>query len=313
MSNPVNGTIAKAQVKGTITNDDPKPKISINDLTVSEGNAGIKNATFTVKLTNPSYQTISADYITANGTAIAPSDYNSISNTVVFAPGQTTKPVNIQIKGDRLFESNETFSVKLSDLKNVTAGDITGVGTIRNDDAQPKISISDVTVTEGSSGVVNATFQVKLTNPSSKAISANYSAVNGTATAPSDYNAKSGKVNFAPGQTIQPLTVQVKGDKLFEGNETFSVKLSGLTNVIAGDLLGVGTIRNDDIKAKALVGDAESFTLGESTSLVNQKIAFDDSISLRGSSPKERIVIPGITQPDLFAADFGWNSSGVDV
>ena len=61
------------------------------------------------------------------------------------------------------------------------------------------------------------------------------------------------------------------------------------------------------------MGSAESFSLGGSTPEVPSKFAFDDSISLGGSSLTERLVLAGITQPDLLAVDFGLNSDFVGV
>ena len=54
LSNPINATIADGQGIGTITDDDPPPTLSINDVTVAEGNAGTTDATFTVTLGAPS-------------------------------------------------------------------------------------------------------------------------------------------------------------------------------------------------------------------------------------------------------------------
>jgi len=56
LSGALNATVADAQGVGTIVNDDTQPTISINDVTVQEGNSGTTSANFTVTLSNPSYQ-----------------------------------------------------------------------------------------------------------------------------------------------------------------------------------------------------------------------------------------------------------------
>src|SRR6185295_18180626 len=152
---------------GTISNDDAQPTISISDVTVTEGNAGTVNAVFNVTLSNPSYQTVTVDYATANGSATtADNDYVSGTGTVTFTPNQVGATITVVVNGDNKFEANETFDVNLSGAVNATIADGLGVGTISNDDAQPTISISDVTVTEGNAGTVNAVFNVTLSNPS---------------------------------------------------------------------------------------------------------------------------------------------------
>ncbi|MFM6255325.1 MAG: Calx-beta domain-containing protein, partial [Dolichospermum sp.] len=75
-------------VTGTITNDDLLPKINLSaNQTIVEGNTNPQNVTYTVTLSNASTQTITVQYATANGTAIAGSDYTSTSGTLTFDPG----------------------------------------------------------------------------------------------------------------------------------------------------------------------------------------------------------------------------------
>jgi hypothetical protein len=75
LTTPTNATIADGQGLGTITNDDGAPTLSVNDVTVTEGNAGPTNAVFTVSLSTPSAQQVTVDFATANGTALTPGDY----------------------------------------------------------------------------------------------------------------------------------------------------------------------------------------------------------------------------------------------
>ena len=89
---------------------------------------------FTVALSPPSGQTATVSYATANGTALAGEDYVPNSNTLIFAPGETTKTIAIAVKGDTLSERNETFFVDLSDAMNATMSKARGVCTIVNDD-----------------------------------------------------------------------------------------------------------------------------------------------------------------------------------
>src|SRR5207249_1731171 len=168
LSAAVNANLAGSQGLGTIVNNDPQPAITINDVSVIEGNSGTTNAVFTVSLSNPSSQTISVNYATANITAtLADNDYQSASGTLTFAPGQTTQTITVLVNGDTKFEPNETFQVNLSAASNASIADNQGIGTVANDDSQPTISINDVTVTEGDALTTDAVFTVSLSNPSS--------------------------------------------------------------------------------------------------------------------------------------------------
>lgn len=237
----LNGAAATAAI--------PLPNISIDDVSITEGNAGTKLATFTVQLSQASSSPVTVRYATANDTATAGSDYTAIANALTFAPGETRKTVSVTVRGDTLVEGNETFRVNLSRATNARIVDAQGIGTIVNDDAAPvlpRLSINDITVTEGNSGTGNAVFTVQLSAASTQAIAVNFATVNGTATAGADYTAQSGTLNFAPGQTSLTLSVPVIGDTSNEPTETFQVNLSGATNATIADGTGVATIQDND-------------------------------------------------------------------
>ncbi|HEY0076328.1 MAG TPA: FG-GAP-like repeat-containing protein [Abditibacteriaceae bacterium] len=108
--------------------------ISINDVTVTEGNSGTQNLAFTVTLSKASAQAITVNYATANGTATQPGDYSSQTGTLSFAAGVTSKTILVPIVADYVVEADETFTVNLSNAVNVAIGDGQGIGTITNDD-----------------------------------------------------------------------------------------------------------------------------------------------------------------------------------
>src|SRR6185295_18155137 len=95
-------------------NDDAVPGLSINDATFDEGNTGTTAATLTVKLSGPSAQTVTVKWATADGTAVAPSDYAAGSGTLTFDPGVTSQTITVLISGDTVNEADENFFVDLS-------------------------------------------------------------------------------------------------------------------------------------------------------------------------------------------------------
>jgi RHS repeat-associated protein len=249
LSNAVNATIADNQAVGTILDDDAGPTITINDVSIAEGNVGTSNATFTITLSAPSAKQITVNYATENGTAVQPQDYNPISlSTLTFAAGVTSRTVTVQVNGETLVELDETFTLNLSAPTNSTITDGLGVGTIVNDDTVlPTITINDINVTEGNSGTPNATFTVTLSAASTQTVTVKYSTQDGTATSSADYTAAANQtVTFSPSETSKPLTIYVVGETLPEANETFFVNLTAPINATITDNQGQATIIDDD-------------------------------------------------------------------
>jgi hypothetical protein len=255
LSNSANATIGDSVGTGTITDDDDVPSLSIDDVTVTEGNAGTVDAVFTVTLSASSGQTVTVDYATADGAAAAGSDYVAASGQVSFAPGETSQPVTVTVNGDEIDEPDEIFFVILSNAVNATIGDNLGAGTITDDDASTSLSIDDVAVTEGDAGTVDAVFTVTLSASSGQNVTVDYATADGSAAAGSDYVAVSGQVSFLPGETSQPVTVTVNGDVIDEPDETFFVNLSTAVNATIGDSVGTGTIIDDDGAPSLLIDD----------------------------------------------------------
>lgn len=112
------------------------PAVSITDVKLNEGNAGTKQFDFTVSLSSASANTVSVKYRTADISATAGIDYVGVptKTLITFNPGDTVKTVSITINGDTNVETNETFKVTLSNAVNAVIADISGKGTIKNDD-----------------------------------------------------------------------------------------------------------------------------------------------------------------------------------
>jgi aryl-phospho-beta-D-glucosidase BglC (GH1 family) len=254
LSSPTGGTLGRTSATGTILDDDtvtppPAPNVTINNVTQTEGNSGTTTARFTVTLSAAASTPVTVIYATANGTATAGSDYTAKSGTVTFAPGQTSQTIDVAILGDTAVEANETFLLQLTSATGATVATSQAIGTIVNDDLQPTLptlSIAGASTAEGNSGTRNLVFTVTLSKSSTSAVTVRYASANGTATAGSDYNATSGTITFAPGQTTQLVTVVVRGDTTVEDNETFSVVLSSASGATLATSTATGTITNDD-------------------------------------------------------------------
>jgi uncharacterized repeat protein (TIGR01451 family) len=262
LANPTNAEIADAQGLGTINDDDTAspPTLSINDVAVTEGNSGSTNASFTVTLSSASSSTVSVDFFTSNVSSAEPGDYTAANGSVSFAPGQTTRSINISVNGDTLPEPNETFFVNLVNATNADIADGQGIGTINDDDASGVIQFGSATAT-ASESAGSVTINVTRTGNTGGVASVRYETNDGSAAQKSDYTFESGIVQFGPGETTRSVTIPLVNDVLVESGETFQVTLSNPSGnfVVGAPGTIVVTITDDDVAGAANPIDNTSF------------------------------------------------------
>lgn len=221
------------------------PVLGISDASLTEGNSGTTNADFIVTLFGNPTQTVTVDYDTIAGSAVAGSDYIAANDTLTFVAGGK-QSVLVGVIGETVYENDETFSVGLSNTTNASILHATGLGLILNDDSQPGVSIADTAVTEGDAGTTSAVFSVTLSNASAFTVTANYETSDNTAMAGTDYITATGSITFTPGLTQDTIMVTVNGDTETETNKTFFVDLSNANGGSIVDGQGVGTILDND-------------------------------------------------------------------
>jgi hypothetical protein len=134
-ANASSNTVSVLLNDGAWSTPVPIPRISITDFAKSEGKKGQTTVfTFTVTLSAACDEPVTLSYRTVNGTATS-GDYVAKTGTLAFAPGETTKTITIEVKGDNRKEANETFYLDLFDLSsNALFTKNRGIGTILNDD-----------------------------------------------------------------------------------------------------------------------------------------------------------------------------------
>ena len=164
---------------------------------------------------------MTVNYATSDITATAGSDYQSVSGTVTFAPGQTSQNITVYVYGDTTDEPDESFDFNLSGAVNATINPTQFArGRILNDDLT--VSVSDAAaVTEGNSGTTPAVFTISLSSPSTHSVTVGYYTSGGTATYGTDYTMTNGEVTFDPG--IAPPRSRSPSTIWREGNETFGL------------------------------------------------------------------------------------------
>jgi uncharacterized repeat protein (TIGR01451 family) len=225
--------------------------LTINDVSLNEGNAGTTSFTFTVSLSAPAGPGgVTFDIATADGTATRPSDYTQKTLTAQTIPaGSSTYSFTVLVNGDTTPETNETFFVNVTNVTGATVTDGQGQGTIVNDDAAPNLTINDVALNEGNAGTTTFTFTVSLSAPApTGGVTFDIATADSSAVQPGDYTQKTLTGQTIPaGSSTYTFDVLVNGDLTPEGDEIFFVNLTNVTNAVTVDGQGQGTIVNDDI------------------------------------------------------------------
>jgi hypothetical protein len=187
------------------------------------------------------------------------------------------------VYGDLIGEPDEYLSVDLAESPGGSLDAVHAVGVIADD--EPIASIGPASVTEGNTGTRAMTFTVTLSRPSTAPVTVTYATGDGSAAAGSDYQARSGSLTFAPGETSKTITVPVNGDRLGEGDEYFTVSLTGVTNggISPEAGLGFGTIVDDEPRFRVDGANVKEGNSGTKlmTFTVTLSAAYDQTVTVR--------------------------------
>lgn len=262
----------------TVTGTSGVPIFNVSDASGGEGGT----IQFTISKSGATSSSFTVNFATANGTAIAGSDYNAVSSSVTFLPGDTAKTVDVLTIDDSAVEGAEGFVLNISGAAGAVINDSQGAGTINDNDVPPapSFAINDVSVAEGG----NLVLTVTKTGSTSSSFSVNFATANGTATAGTDYTAVSGTLTFAATDVTKPITIVTTDDSNVESDETVLVNLSGATGgATITDSQGIGTISNND---SAPPCSGVSFTI-TSNGAVMEGANSDFTVSKSGSTSND--------------------------
>ncbi len=296
LSGATNATVTRDTAKGTIVDNDAAPTLQLvatgtssANVSIGEGDTSITNASYTVMLSGKSELPLSVEFTTKDGTAKstgARPDFTAIDHQLLtYTPGAAVDSVkvNVAINGDVFNETNETFSVAVSNAQGGTLGTKTGTVTITNDDPVPVVTVNNVSISEGNAGTSEMVFTVSLSAASDQAVSVDFKTADGTANATgpmADYLAKTGTLKFAAGETQKEVRVVVIGDTYKEQNETLTLTLSNATNSTILAAVGTGTILNDgDSVVGIAVRDGFGVEGNTGTSTISFTVELSDTLT----------------------------------
>jgi hypothetical protein len=201
--------------------------------------------TFLAQLSSLSALPVAVSYRTTDGTAQTPSDYLSLSGSLIFAPGETLKQLVVQTVLDNDPETDETFTLSLEPPTNAVRGQSQITIVLLDDDGVPgplALSVDDVGVSEPHTGTRSVLFTVSLADTAFHTVFVDYSTLNGTATAGLDYIAASGQLVFQPGERTKTVPVNVLADAVRENKEYFYLVLANPQGAILGRQQGTATV-----------------------------------------------------------------------
>ena len=343
LSAPSSGLdLGTATMAGTVVNDDLSAvSIAAQSASKAEGNSGTTAFTFAVTLSEAGVISQTVDWkVTGTGANAADAaDFGGAlpAGTVSFAAGETSKVVTIQVAGDSVGESHESFQVSLSNLSSgLELGTATASGTILDDDGSVSIAALLAAKAEGTGGTTAFTFTVTTTGDASTTRSVAW-AVTGSGASKADGAdfvggiLPTGTLTFAAGETSKVLTITVNSDATVELDEGFLVSLSNPSSSLKiGTGSASGTIQNDDslpvtvtahddayvvLKGQSLTIAAASGVLFNDQSASSASLlanASHGTVQLAGTGGFGYTPTPGFTGVDSFTYHAVPGGNGVD-
>jgi hypothetical protein len=229
-----------ATSSSTTTSIPTGPTISIGDVQVTRPDKGSAKAVFTVTISEAPTSKASVKFETADGSAIAPTDYKHKKGSVSFSPTRLSRTISVSVIGGTIGEPNKDFFVNLSAPKNASILDGQGEGTIV-DNHKPGVSIADASINVPSRGTaLKFTLTVTKAEPRGMTCKIAFATQDVTAKAGIDYGAKHGSITFRAGATTATVSITVKPTAT--AGDTFIVQLSNPTNCQVVDGIGAGNI-----------------------------------------------------------------------
>lgn len=267
----------------------PLPNLTINDVSLNEGNTGTTSFTFTVSLSSAAPAGgVTFDIAAQDGTAtIGDNDYvaNTLTGQTITA-GNSTYSFTVMVNGDTAVEANETFFVNVTNITGANGTDTQGQGTVTNDDVDPifvqfensnyfddesqTVSIS-VERTGDLSGTTTVDYSTQAPLPDGEFPPATGGA---SCTTGVDFIHQSGTLTFEPQQVFQTIDIQLCGDLMVENDELFHVYLSNVVN---------GNLGKDSIADVFINDAANQYFNTEPISIGTGGDSYDSSIGVKGA------------------------------
>jgi len=256
------------------------PVFSVSDFYMTEGDNGSAKAAVVVTVSGSRLkQSATINFATQNGTALAGTDYVATSGKVTFAPGDTSKTIFIDVKGDHLAESDEYFLVNIQGTKNAKIARRQGFVNIS--DNEPGVTFADISTNEGNSGTSLVNVTVGLSRIYDQDVTVNYATADGDALAGA-YVAATGSITIPAGETSQTIQVGVIGNRAAGPDSYFAINLNAGPNAHILRSSGYVTILDDEPRASIFSSSFLEGDLGTTqvNIVLNLSGAYDEPVTV---------------------------------
>jgi len=199
-----------------------------------------------VQLSQASASVVTALVHTRAGTATGGNDYIGNTETLRFAPGETSAVLSIDLINDSVFEPSESFIVRIAEASGAQIAQQAATVTIADDDTDtglPAISVTGGSVNEGAG---NATARVSLSEAAASAVTFTIFTQAGTATPSSDYYGNTESMTIPAGSTTGSFSFAVLDDSQTETTENITVRITGVDGAaVVKDRDTINIVDND--------------------------------------------------------------------
>ncbi len=246
LSSPHGAVLGISSATVNLTDNEPAPVIGFDPAKVTFAeDAGL--ARLTITQSSVSQADTSVQYLAQNGTATSGADFTASSGKLTIVAGSTSTTVDIPLTDDTLYEGEEKFTVLLSSPTGAVLGTDTATVTITDTETKPVIGFNPLTASyeqDENAGMAGA--DVILSGASQADVSVKFTTVSGTAKPGSDYTGASGTLVIPGGSTTGRIEILLNNDSIYEGNETFTVKLSSPSGATLGTDTALFLIKDDE-------------------------------------------------------------------
>ncbi len=240
LTNALGGPLLNRQPIATLRIVSDDSLISFTDATfsVNESAAGGR-ATVFVKREGETATAVSVTYFASGRTATDGLDFQSVSGSINFEPGESLKFFTVPILDDTEVEDNESIDLQLfSESPDAQIGRAVSTLTILDNDFAP--GVISVLASNGASESSGAmTISVVRRSGRTGTVTVNFAVIGSTATPGEDFVPQAGSLTFLEGEITKTIVIALRDDSRIEGNEFISVVLS---NPTGGAILGTANV-----------------------------------------------------------------------
>ena len=274
--------------KGSIVNDDNGVRVSASQVSVAEGDTLTTPLSFVLSAEGLANQNVTVNYV-IEGTGSTPADALDFAagyglGQIVLrtdATGRATGTVSAMVQGDTDYSGDEGVRLRITGVVNGSVAVESATTTIRNDDSLVSMAQTSMTQNEGNQALgvdAETAFEFTLTRTGdiTRAAVVRYltEGAGDNAVTADDFTAglfPSGEVAFAAGSATAVISIKVRGDRNYEANEGFAVKLlPALSSTVAGaNLATVNPVASETV-ATITNDDAPTLVLSSITALVKE-------------------------------------------